>query len=1365
MMRLSNIICLLFLAPCALLAQPDRITAPIDARRTIVLKGNVHPSAQSRFDLGPVEPAFRVGYITLMLKKTDAQQAALEQLLEQQQNPASPSYHNWLTPEQYADRFGLSQSDLDKISAWLRSEGFTVEYTARGRNWLTFSGTAGQVLATFHTQVHRYRVDGEMHFAAAAEPSVPASLEPLVAGLLGLDDFYPKPPRHPAPANTSSTGAHTLVPDDIATIYDITKLYQATINGANIDGTGQSVVVVGQTAIDPTDVQGFRSKYNLPALNLTMTLNPNSSDPGTNSKDVPEADLDLEWASAVAQKANFIYVYGTSADGAVTYAIDNNLAPVITESYGNCETQVTSSSSSYYRSEAQKAATEGITWLASTGDSGAADCDEGVNIASHGLAVNFPASIPEVTAVGGTEFSEAGKAYWNAANGPNGGSAISYIPEMAWNDTSVNVAAGAGLAATGGGASSIYAKPAWQTGNNVPSDNVRDVPDISLDGANDHDPYNVMTGGSMVLEGGTSVSTPVFAGIVALLNQYVVANKAQSKPGLGNINPTLYHLAASAPSAFHDITTGDNIVPCEQGTPDCPAAGQFGYSAGPGYDLATGLGSVDVYNLVTQWSGTPAIASTTTVTANPTSILTTGSTTLTATVSAGTGSATPSGSVFFTLGSGGAVLATANLSGSGAVATAAVRVFGTQLALGNNSITASYGGVTGFGASSGSATVSVSVPATSTTTTVTANPTSITAGGSTALTATVKASSGSTAPTGSVAFALGSKSLGVINLSGSGGTATALLTVNASQLTAGNNTITASYGASNGFSASSGSVTVTLSVSTGPSHVVPSVTPNPVFQQAPDADGYTFFYTLRLSEIAGNATTLTGFTIAGTDHSSDIPSWFGSGSIPANGTIAASVRSQIGTLPVNRVYTFSGTDASGSQWTQQITVPFLAQPSAASMVLSSSPATVVPDTNNCSSQYPYYQQLNLQEQNGYEVQLTRFLWGGNDDSSTIGKWFGSWRLAPFGSLEAAICWSVSPPPPTTFYYEVDGTDTAGNKVTANLYVPFQSAAPNAGALTVSKSSVSMSASPSQSAATTANVNAPSGQAWTVGAFPASERSGWLVVSPLSGTGPATVTLVAAAPGLANGVYTTTLVFQSANTTPQFVNVPVTFTIGASSAISIAAVAHGASYQHLYAPGMLVSVFGTNLAAAEQLASTLPLPLTMGGVSATVNGIAAPLLYVSPSQLNIQIPYETTTGTALLAVSNNGLVATNSFSVSPSAPGLFTQNQQGTGPITATSSGGRGQQFALYVTGAGEVSPPIANGAVPTGTQVPVPLLPVSVTVGGVAATLDYVGLPSWSVGTLQVNFTVPPNAPLGPQPVVVTVGTASSPVAVTFTVQ
>jgi len=1132
------------LLPCALLAQPDRITAPIDARRTVILKGTVHPMVQPRFDQGSVDPAFRLGSVTLMLKKTDAQQAALEQLLQQQQDPTSPNYHDWLTPEQYADRFGLSQNDLDKVSAWLQSEGFTVEYTARGRNWLSFSGTAGQVRTALHTDVRRYSVDGESHFAAAAEPSVPAWLEPVVAGFLGLDDFYPKAPRHPLPAFTSGDGTHSLAPDDLAAIYDINRLHQANINGA-----GQSIVIVGQSAINSTDIQGFRTKYNLPALSLRTI--PYPADPGTDVAAMKEADMDLEWAGAVAPNAALIYVYGRSADGAAFYAIDNNLAPVISESFGSCESAATSQYSSSSQSEAQKANTLGITWLAASGDSGAFDCDYHVNIAVRGLAVNFPASIPQITAVGGTEFNDGTGGYWSTANGPNGGSATSYIPEKAWNDTAASVAGGQGIDATGGGASTFYPKPAWQTGFGVPADGARDVPDVSLTASNVHDPYNVLAGGVWGTYGGTSISTPAFAGIVALLNQDLVANKVQSKPGVGNINPALYQLAQSVPSAFHDVTAGDSIVPCAKGTPDC-TTGQLGYRAAPGYDMATGLGSVDAYNLVTQWNSNLPVA-------------------------------------------------------------------------------------------------------TATTTTVTANPTSLTASGSTALTATVTAASGSATPTGSVSFALGGKPLGTGNLSGYGGTATASLTVNAGQLNTGNNIIAASYGGSAGFSASSATVTVNVGGSTGQS--------------------------------------------------------------------------------------------------------------SASMVLSSLPATValIPDYNHCSSQYPYHQQLNLQEQNGYEVQLTRFLAGGNDNSSTIASYFGSWRLAPFGSLEAGLCWNISNPP-QTFTYEVDGTDTNGNRVTATLSVLFQSPSGNPGALATSKSSIAMSAGPSQSASASVSVSLPSGQPWTVSVFPANRKTGWLTVSQLSGTGPAQVNLAATAAGLANGVYTATLIFQSANTTPQYVNVPVTFTIGASSAIDIGGVAHGASYQHVYAPGMLVSVFGTNLAASAQLASTLPLPLTMAGVSATVNGVAAPLLYVSPTQLNIQIPYETTTGTALLAVSNNGQVATYSFPVSASAPGLFTQNQQGSGPITATSSGNRGQAFALYVTGAGEVSPPIATGAVPAGTQVPVPLLGVSVTIGGIAAHLEYVGIPSWSVGTLQINFTVPSNAPLGVQPVVVTVGSASSPGAATFTV-
>jgi uncharacterized protein (TIGR03437 family) len=1027
-MRLSHIVWLVLLLPCALLAQPDRLTAPIDARRTVLLHGNVHAMAQPQFDQGPVEPAFRLGYITLMLKKTDAQQTALEQLLQEQQDLASPNYHNWLTPEQYADRFGLSQHDLDKISAWLQSQGFAVEYTARGREWLAFSGTAGQVRATFQTEIHRYLVDGEMHYAAAAEPSVPAALEPVVAAVLGLDDFYPKPPRYSAPAYTDGSGGHSMAPGDLATIYDLAGLYQTIIDGTAIDGTGQSIVVVGESAIDQTDIAGFRNKYGLPNANLPnpslqVMLTPGSTDPGIVSKFLTEADLDLEWVSAVARNATITYIYGTGADSAAIYAIDQglSLASVVTESFGDCEALRTTYEASY-RTEAQKASVEGVTWLASTGDTGAANCDYNVSIASLGLAVNFPASIPEITAVGGTEFNEGSGRFWNTSNDANGGSAASYIPEVAWNDT----LPGQPLLAGGGGASSYYPKPAWQAGI-TPADNARDLPDIALDASNLHDPYNVMTGGVWKFSGGTSVSTPVFAGIVALLNQYLVASKAQSKPGLGNINPTLYHLAISAPSAFHDITVGDNIVPCTPGSKDCGASLQFGYKAGPGYDQVTGLGSVNAYNLVMQWPSTPGAGTTTSVTASATGILTSGSLILTATVSASAGSATPTGSVLFTAGS--AVLGTATLSGTGATVTAEARVNGSQLAVGNNSITASYGGATGFGASSGSVKVTVTVPTVSTTTTVSANPTSITANGSTALMATVTAASGSVAPTGSVSFALGSKSLGTASLTGAGGTANASLTVNASQLNGGSNTIAASYSGETGFSASSGSVTVTV--------IVPT--------------------------------------------------------------------------------------------------------------------------------------------------------------------------------------------------------------------------------------------------------------------------------------------------------------------------------------SIGGLQNAASFQNVYAPGMAMSVYGTNLALSTQTAYALPLPLTMAGASATVNGVPAPLYYVSPGQLNIQIPYGTTVGTAVLAVSNNGQ-ATYSFPVSASAPGIY----MGSGnAVVPNASGSRGQIYTLFLTGAGEVSPPVSNGAAPTGSQVPVPLLSVSMTIGGVAVPpqgMIYVGIPSRSVGTLQINFTVPPNAPLGLQPVVVTVGSAAS-AAANFTVQ
>lgn len=595
-------------------AQVNRINGPIDRGRPISLAGHVNPKAQAKFDRGPVAPDFKLS-ILMALKSSESQSAALDRLLEAQQDPASPEYRKWLTPEQYADRFGLTANDMGRVIEWLRVQGFTVESTARGRDWIAFSGTAVQVDAAFHSGVHRYEIDGENHYAAASEPMLPSALEPLVAFLFGLDDFQPKPSNSLRPAATLPTGLINLTPDDLQTIYDIHRLHQS-----GIDGTGQKIVVVGQTAVDLADVQAFRKKFKLNDASIQVVQT--GPDPGKVPGFLAEADLDLEYSGAMAPNATLVYVYSKNLDMAIFHAIDQNLAPVLSESFGECEASISPALSATYETEAKKANSLGITWVVATGDTGAANCDRGGPIATRGLAVSFPSNLPEVTAVGGTELNEgAGAAnFWAAGNDAAGGSALSYIPEIAWNDTPYT----AFMSSGGGGISKVFPKPSWQKGPGVPGNNARNLPDVALDAGNAHDPYAIISGGQVFLGGGTSAAAPVFAGMVALLNQYVsqdgpqtvnqprADNSFAATGGVGNINPTLYGLAQSSPGVFHDILTGSNAVPCEAESPDC-VNGQLGYSAGPGYDLATGLGSVDAYNLVTSWNGiaagTPSITS------------------------------------------------------------------------------------------------------------------------------------------------------------------------------------------------------------------------------------------------------------------------------------------------------------------------------------------------------------------------------------------------------------------------------------------------------------------------------------------------------------------------------------------------------------------------------------------------------------------------------------------------------------------------------------------------------------------------------------------------------------------------------------
>jgi subtilase family serine protease len=609
----------------------NRITRNLAGGESAVVM-EAHPLAASELDQGRVNGSMRIEQAAIVFKLAPSQQAALEKLLAEQQDPDSPNFQKWLSPEQYAARFGISSDDLAKVSAWLQGQGLTVKGYSRARTRIFFSGTAAQVENVFHTELHQYQVNGGLRFANATEVSVPAALSSLMLGVRGLDNFRPQPRARLAKPNFTShqTGNHFVAPGDFATIYNLKPLY-----AAGLDGTGEKIAVVGQTQINVADVDAFRAAAGLPATNLQFVSVDGTT--GTSTGDEVEADLDVEWAGGVAKNATVLFVYvGSNSPNnvfnALEYAIDNKLAPVISTSYGNCEAAL-GTFTLMLQQEAQQANSQGQTITAASGDSGAADCEaSSATTAIKGYAVDAPASVPEVTGIGGSEFTldSAGAVsgtapnttaavdppYWSGSTGTADtiSSALIYIPETGWNDTTVSIAAMGGLSASGGGVSTKFLKPVWQNAL-TPADNQRDVPDVTLSASPFHDSTLICSEGSCVsgfrasdgslnVVGGTSVGAPSFAGIVAILNQATPAG------GLGNINPTLYSLAVSKPTAFHDITSGDNIVPCTAGTPTtgaasarCPSTGpaQIGFKAGTGYDLVTGLGSIDANLLVTSW--------------------------------------------------------------------------------------------------------------------------------------------------------------------------------------------------------------------------------------------------------------------------------------------------------------------------------------------------------------------------------------------------------------------------------------------------------------------------------------------------------------------------------------------------------------------------------------------------------------------------------------------------------------------------------------------------------------------------------------------------------------------------------------------
>ncbi len=591
----------------ALQAQNRRITQRVDDASFVRLERSVHPLANARYDVGRASGSLSLDRMILVLKSSTDQEAALERLLLDQQDPSSPQYHQWLTPEEFGRQFGPAQEDLDAVVRWLEDRGFRIDSVAAGRRAIEFSGTVHQVEDAFHTEMHHFDVNGSRHIANASELAIPDALAGVVGGVASLNDFHKRPLhsiRPPAPQTNLTGGSHGLGPYDFATIYNVGALWSS-----NFDGTGQSIAIAGRTNIKVSDVTTFRSMFGLPANDPQVILN--GKDPGVvSSGEETEADLDVEWSGAVAKGATIKFVVSAStitSDGvdlSAQYIVNNNVAPVVSLSFGACEADM-GSGNQFYSNLWSQAASQGMSVFVAAGDNGSAGCDDPSSTrATGGLAVNGLASTPYNVAVGGTQFNDStASLYWNTSNDTHLASAKSYIPELVWNETS-----GGGLWAGSGGVSIVYSTPAWQTGSGVPTvdpgttnQHHRYLPDVSLSAAG-HDGYLVEQEGGLELVGGTSAATPAFAGIMAILNQYTGARQ-------GNPNLHFYPIAASAPSVYHDVTSGTNAVPCKTGTANCGAGSRgttgllSGFSATAGFDLATGWGSVDANALALHWGG------------------------------------------------------------------------------------------------------------------------------------------------------------------------------------------------------------------------------------------------------------------------------------------------------------------------------------------------------------------------------------------------------------------------------------------------------------------------------------------------------------------------------------------------------------------------------------------------------------------------------------------------------------------------------------------------------------------------------------------------------------------------------------------
>ena len=685
-------------------------------------------------DGGTLPAGMAIKGMTMVFARSAAQDADLQTLLAAQQDPSSPQYHQWLTPDSFGARFGVADADLARVEGWLQGEGFSIDGVNRSHSSITFSGSAGQVGTAFSTELHRYSLNGEAHFAPSTDLSMPAALAPMVSAVLHVSDFRPRPHvrpalgAHPVPEYTSSQSQqHYLTPKDVATMYNVTAEYNA-----GYTGVGQSIAVMGQSYVSTADIAAFRSAAGLPTASPTLVLVPGTGVSAISSVDETESDIDLEYAGGMAPGASLYLVYvgnngGFGAFDALDYAIGENIAPVLSISYGGCEPLASVSSLQTYSAIYAQAAAQGQSIFASSGDSGSEDCYGESDITTaqaEQIAVDFPGSSPYVTSVGGLQMTAGASTtgsttYWSAASGSDAiSSLLSYVPEVVWNEDVL----AQDLLAGGGGASIVFPRPSWQAGvPGLPAGTTRLVPDVSLQASTSTPGFlycssdleglqgeNITSscasgfrdssGKYLLVAGGTSFAAPIMAGMTALLNQ------AKHATGQGLMNPELYALASNSTtyaSSFHDVTSGTNA--CLY-APLCSAQGAAAYAAGTGYDEATGLGSINFANLVSAWpsTGNTALAATVTTLAAVSGTPAAGAADAITinVVSAGTGAGTPTGTVAVSVDGG----TTSNVPLVSGTANFAYTASTTQ---GSHVITAAYSGDTTHAASTASTSVTI----------------------------------------------------------------------------------------------------------------------------------------------------------------------------------------------------------------------------------------------------------------------------------------------------------------------------------------------------------------------------------------------------------------------------------------------------------------------------------------------------------------------------------------------------------------------------------------------------------------------------------------------------------------------------------